>query len=722
MNRRISGLVVAAAAAMVLTAIPVGVSPLSATASAAAPTLASASAASSPTLASASAAGEAGPVDPPLFDRTQDGGTVRVNVVTDQRADLASATDAGQTLVSYDTLPMVTLRVDRAGLQQLSTRPGVISVTEDVPAAPTLNESTVKIGSDQAFAAGKTGDGTAVAVLDTGVAVHHPFLSGRVKTQACFSVNDEVSGATSLCPDGSGQQEGDTSADADSGPCTTLGTACSHGTHVAGIAAGDGAGISGAPMRGVAPGADVIAIQVFSKFSSDELCGPGMSPCVASFTSSQVKGLEKVLALKQAGTNVVAANLSLGAGRWTTACTLDPRAAIIDTLRAADVATVVAAGNNGSTDAVSAPGCVPSAITVGSTTDDDQISEFSNRGPLLDLLAPGTNIVSSVPGGGYASKNGTSMAAPHVTGALAVLKQTYPGKSVGQLEAMLKSDGKAITYTGATTPRIQLDKSTAPATPGDLTGDHKPDLVAIDDTGKLRLYPGTGTGGLGPHTIIGTGGWSGASVTHRGDWTGDGKEDIVARVGGELRVYPNLGNGTLAPWIVIGSGLPTTAQVVAVGDTNHDGKPDLVVQHTGKLFLYPGVVVGTAPAVGTPIVIGTQGWDVMDLSAPGDADHDGWVDLLARDTRDGILYHYMGQPDGRTFSSRTEYGHGYTTAYRPLIAGAADANHDGTADMWATAGDGTLKFYQGGTSIHGPIDGPSIQVGSGGWGAIKSIS
>ncbi len=616
---------------------------------------------------------------------------------------------------------MVTLRVGQEGLRKLNTRPGVVSVTEDVPVPPTLNESTVKIGSDRAFAAGKTGAGTAVAILDTGVAVDHPFLSGRVKTQACFSVNDEAAGVTSLCPDGSAQQEGDGSADAGSGPCASLGAECSHGTHVAGIAAGNGAGTSGAPVRGVAPGADIIAVQVFSRFSSDEVCWvTGTNPCVLSYTSSQLKGLEKVLALKRAGTDVVAANLSLGAGHWTAACTRDPLAAVIDALRAAGVATVVAAGNSGDPDAVSSPGCVPSAITVGATTDDDQLAAFSNRGALLDLLAPGTSIVSSVPGG-YASMNGTSMAAPHVTGALAVLRQTYPGLSIDQLEALLKNDGKPIAYTGGTTPRIQLDRSAVPAAPGDMTGDRKPDLVAVDDTGKLRLYPGTGTGGLGPHIVIGAGGWSGASVTHRGDWTGDGKEDIVARVGSQLRVYPNLGDGTLGAPIQIASGLPTTAQVVAVGDTDHDGKPDLVVQHTDKLFRYPGAVVGTAPAVGAPVVIGTTGWDVMDLSAPGDADHDGRVDLLARDTRDGILYHYMGQPDGKSFSSRTEYGRGYTTTYRPLIAGAADADRNGTADMWATAGDGTLRFYQGGTSIHGPVDGPSVQVGNGGWGAIKSI-
>ncbi|WP_272263790.1 S1 family peptidase [Streptomyces xanthophaeus] len=118
------------------------------------------------------------------------------------------------------------------------------------------------------------------------------------------------------------------------------------------------------------------------------------------------------------------------------------------------------------------------------------------------------------------------------------------------------------TRTGAVATRVDDVRSwvtsTASAAPGDMTGDNKRDLVAIDDTGKLRLYPGTGTGGLGTHTVIGTGGWAGTSVTHRGDWTGDAMEDVVARVGGELRVYPNRGDGTLGAPIKIGSGCPST--------------------------------------------------------------------------------------------------------------------------------------------------------------------
>lgn len=482
MKRPVWALVAATAAAMVLTAIPVAANPLLGT---------------SPAVAA-----ENGPVDPPLFDETQAGGTVRVNVVTNQRVDLDSASEAGETLVSYDTLPLVTLRVDNAGLQELNTKPGVISVTEDVPVAPTLNESTVKIGSDKTAAAGKTGTGTTVAILDTGVAAKHPFLTGRVKTEACFSVNDESYGSTSLCPNGTTQQEGPGSADAETGPCATMGAACSHGTHVAGIAAGNGTGISGAPTRGVAPGADIIAVQVFSKLNSDAYCGAGNSPCVLSFTSSQIKGLEKVHALKKAGTNIVAANMSLGGQRWTTACATDPRKMIIDNLLTEGVATVIAAGNNGFTDAVNAPGCVSSAITVGSTTDDDQLSTFTNRGPLLDLLAPGTAIVSSVPGNTYGSKNGTSMAAPHVTGALAVLRQTYPDKPIGELETILETSGQTVTYTGASTPRLQLNLTESPritdfncdSVEDTVVGDPKATVGADANAGVVRVIYGGGKG------------------------------------------------------------------------------------------------------------------------------------------------------------------------------------------------------------------------------------
>ncbi|MER6107165.1 S8 family peptidase [Streptomyces hirsutus] len=457
--------------------------------------------------ATAAAATTGDPVDPPLYDATSSGGIARVNVVTENRTDLSAAALAGETVQSFETLPVVTLKVDRSGLDQLANQPGVVSVTEDVPARPSLDESIPIIGADQASAQSMTGVGSVVAVLDTGVATRHPFLKDRVVSEACFSTIDPDLDATSLCPDGTDHQEGAGTADSGTGPCAAI-AECDHGTHVAGIVAGNGEGIAGAPKRGVAPGANIIALQVFSKFDSEDYCGPGAAPCVGSFTSAQLAALEKVLQLRQAGTPVVAANLSLGAGRYATACDNDARKPAIDKLLAAGVATVVAAGNNGYTDAVSAPGCVSSAITVGATSDDDQLSAFTNRGPLLDFLAPGTSIISSVPGDGYASKSGTSMAAPHVAGTLAVLRQAFPNDSVADSESRLETSGKTVAYTGAATPRIDvaraLGATVQPTAAGnDFNCDKKEDIAVADPeaavggdakAGLVRVVYGGGRG------------------------------------------------------------------------------------------------------------------------------------------------------------------------------------------------------------------------------------
>ncbi|MCK2215237.1 S8 family serine peptidase [Actinomadura sp. ATCC 31491] len=403
-------------------------------------------------------------IDPGLAEKLSAGGEVRVNVLTRDPAGLAAAASAvtsGQVVQRLSRVPVLTLRAGRAEVERLAAQPGVLRVTEDVPVPPSLAESVPLIGADRTREAGLTGEGTVVAVLDSGVASGHPFLGGRVMAEACFSPSDPAYGASSLCPNGADQQEGPGAADADSGPCAYLD--CSHGTHVAGIVAGEETGDA---AGGVAPGAGLAAVQVYSRFDSFSYCGSAGPPCLLSFVSAQLAGLDKVLELIDQGVPVAAVNLSLGGGRYTAACDDDPRKAAIDRLLAAGAPTVVAAGNNGYADAVSAPACVSSAIAVGSTTDQDEVSSFSNRGPLLDLFAPGSDIVSSVPGGGWQSKSGTSMAAPHVAGALAVLRQARPSATPAELESALKDTGRPIAGGAAVTPRIQLDEAALGAAAG----------------------------------------------------------------------------------------------------------------------------------------------------------------------------------------------------------------------------------------------------------------
>src|SRR5262249_30730983 len=138
-----------------------------------------------------------------------------------------------------------------------------------------------------------------------------------------------------------------------------------------------------------------------------------------------------------------------------------PFKTVIDSLRARNVATVIAAGNDSQTNATSFPGCVSSAVTVTNSTKGDVISPSSDMSTATDLVAPGTSILSSVPGNGFAYMTGTSMPAPHVTGAFAAIRSACTTATVDRIENALKSSGTPITDnrggTGWTKPRIRVD-------------------------------------------------------------------------------------------------------------------------------------------------------------------------------------------------------------------------------------------------------------------------
>ena len=133
--------------------------------------------------------------------------------------------------------------------------------------------------------------------------------------------------------------------------------------------------------------------------------------------------------------------------------------AVIDNLRAAGIATVIASGNDGYDGLISAPGCISSAVTVGATeSSSDEVAYYSNLNSAVDLMAPGSDINSSVATCTtcYKSWNGTSMATPHVAGAFALMKNVNPGWSVFQIETWLKNNGVSVSRGGYTKPRIDF--------------------------------------------------------------------------------------------------------------------------------------------------------------------------------------------------------------------------------------------------------------------------
>ncbi len=270
----------------------------------------------------------------------------------------------------------------------------------------TLADSVPQIGAPEAWDAGYDGDGTTVAVLDTGIDPTHPDLTGQIQDAVSFVPDEDAT-------------------DVDG-----------HGTHVASTVAGTGAASDG-DNTGVAPGADLLIGKVLNNdgYGYDSWIVAGMQWAAES------------------GADVI--NMSIGGGP---ADGLDPMALAVDNLSAQhDTLFVIAAGNN--SGLIGSPGTAASALTVGAVDKQDQHANFSSVGPLArtgalkpDLTAPGVAINAarsqhSTGDGMYQSKDGTSMATPHVAGAAAILAQQHPDWTNTQLKNALMSSTEALSDT-----------------------------------------------------------------------------------------------------------------------------------------------------------------------------------------------------------------------------------------------------------------------------------
>lgn len=287
---------------------------------------------------------------------------------------------------------------------------------------------------------GLTGQGVGVAIVDSGVYAH-PDLAGRIVASIDFTTaSPTVSSTTTGDPGG-------------------------HGTHVAGLVAGNGA-VSGGAYTGVAPRANIVNVRVIDANG-------------ASNVSTILRGLQWVLA-NRATYNIKVVNLSLGAtpaGSYKS----DLMATAAEVLNFAGVSVVVSAGNTGPyAGTVTTPATDPYVITVGALDDngtslllDDLMATFSSRGRTVfdnlskpDLVAPGRRLVSlRSPGSAldtqfsdrqvtatgaltpeYYQLSGTSMAAPIVAGVIALMVERNPTLSPAQIKKRLKSTATSLPF------------------------------------------------------------------------------------------------------------------------------------------------------------------------------------------------------------------------------------------------------------------------------------
>ncbi|MCK2000405.1 S8 family serine peptidase [[Brevibacterium] frigoritolerans] len=306
----------------------------------------------------------------------------KVLVVFKEKATESSmdkAKDLGTVNQDYDNINAVSMEASNQAIASLENNPNVIAVEPDIILKVQQTESygLSRTKATQARNSGLTGKGVKVAVIDSGVSKHDDL---------------RVSGGKSFVPYTSSYLD-------DNG----------HGTHVAGIISAENNSFG---VVGIAPDSDIYALKVLDNKGSGYL-----SNIIAGIDWSIENHMDII-------------NLSLGTEEDSVALK-----AAVDRAYSAGILVVASSGND-SAPVVGYPAKYPSVIGVSATDQNNKLASYSNFGPEIEMSAPGTYILSTHLNNKYVFMSGTSMAAPYVSGQLALLKQLYPTATANELRSL----------------------------------------------------------------------------------------------------------------------------------------------------------------------------------------------------------------------------------------------------------------------------------------------
>ena len=354
--------------------------------------------------------------------------------------------------------------LDGNGIANLSNQSNVVYISLDRPLTPSLSNAAPAVNAFAAWQSGYTGAGVGVALIDSGVS-SHPDLNGGFRGASRVVWNQSFVPSNASASDQYG-----------------------HGTHVAGLIAGDGASSTGQlyskTFEGIAPQANIINLRVLDQNGSGS-------------DSAVISAISTAIAMKPLY-NIRVINLSLGRAIYES-YKLDPLCHAVEAAWKSGIVVVVAAGNNGrylptnGYATITSPGNDPYVITVGAmkpmgtpTRLDDLIASYSSKGPTAidevvkpDIVAPGNLLVSleapnstlytgypsnqipysyyenggsSASSSSYFTLSGTSMATGVVSGVVADLLQKSPSLTPDQVKArLMKTAWKSLPAFSSTT-------------------------------------------------------------------------------------------------------------------------------------------------------------------------------------------------------------------------------------------------------------------------------